>query len=103
MDGSIGERPERPPGTRGAKNDSRKRCQSGRKRVSLRVPKGVEKKGKTRLGCTVGAKEKMGGEGTQKRSPNILKPRLWCERCVENQVMCVSQILQKRDAKGGVK
>ena len=65
--------------------------------------KGSKKEGKTRPGCTVGAEEKMGEKRDTKEQPHILKPRLWCERCVETQVMCVSEILQKRNAKGGVK
>ena len=38
-----------------------------------------------------------------KEQAHILKPRLWCERGVENQVMRVSEVLQKRDAKEGIK
>ena len=68
MDGGIGERPERPPGTRGAKNDSRNKCQSGRKMVFPRVPKRCRKgrKNKTRAHRRCGGK--TGGEKGHKRA-----------------------------------
>jgi len=65
--------------------------------------KGVTKLGFSRHGCTLVQVEKMVWKSDENGQLHVLKPRLWCERYVENRVMWVSAILQKRDAKGGVK
>ena len=68
MGGGIGGRPERQSGTRGAKNDSRKKCQSGRKRVSLRVPKRQQKGRRNKTGVLRRRGGKNGGEKGHKRA-----------------------------------
>ena len=65
--------------------------------------KGGKKQGKTRQGRTVGAEEHLEGKRHAKEQARLLKPRLWCETCNENQEMRVFEILQKSDTKGGVK
>ena len=65
--------------------------------------KGVRKLGFSRHRCHLVEVEQMVWKSDTNGQLHFLKPRLWCERYVENRVMWVSEILQKRDAKGGVK